>query len=100
MENNSVLKVTYLFSGLGAGVIVGVLFAPKSGEEFRTYLAKKADEGKEFSQRKTRELGQRTEDFIDAASRPQRDSRSPFPRRLTRAGELISGRSPKQDRRS
>jgi gas vesicle protein len=75
MENNNALRVTYLFAGLGAGVVVGILFAPKSGEEFRAYLAKRADEGKEFSQRKTRELRQRAEDFIErgkqAATRQQ-----------------------------
>ena len=65
MENNSVLRVTYLFAGLGAGVIAGILFAPKSGEEVRAYLAKKADEGKEFSQRKSWELRERAGDFIE-----------------------------------
>lgn len=75
MENNIALKVAYLFAGVGTGVLVGILVAPKSGEEFRSYLATKADEGKEFSQRKTRELRQRAEDFIErgkqAAAREQ-----------------------------
>jgi gas vesicle protein len=65
MENNIALKVNYLFIGLGAGVLIGILFAPKSGEEVRAYLAKKADEGKEFSQRKVGELRERAEDFIE-----------------------------------
>ena len=65
MENNIALKVNYLFIGLGAGVLIGILFAPKSGEEVRAYLAQKADEGKEFSQRKVGELRERAEDFIE-----------------------------------
>src|SRR5580658_10499966 len=36
------------FLGLGIGVGLGVLFAPKSGEETRDLLLTKADEGKEF----------------------------------------------------
>jgi gas vesicle protein len=44
---------------------VGVLFAPKSGEETRKYLAEKADEGKEFAQKKARELRERADDLIE-----------------------------------
>ena len=45
-------KMPYFFLGLGLGVAVGVLFAPKSGEETREFLSNKADEGKDYAQRK------------------------------------------------
>jgi gas vesicle protein len=36
------------FLGLGIGVGLGILFAPKSGEETRELLLTKADDGKEY----------------------------------------------------
>lgn len=41
-------KITYFFLGLGLGVAVGLLFAPKSGSETREFLLTKADEGKDY----------------------------------------------------
>ena len=38
-------KLSYFFLGLGLGVAVGVLFAPKSGSETREFLRAKAEEG-------------------------------------------------------
>ena len=38
-------KLSYFFLGLGLGVAVGVLFAPKSGAETREFLRSKAEEG-------------------------------------------------------
>jgi len=49
MEDNS--KIPYFFLGLGLGVAVGLLFAPKSGPETREMLLTKADEGKEYLKR-------------------------------------------------
>ena len=51
--------------GLGIGSLVGLLFAPKSGEDTREYLSGKADEGREYAQRKARELRERAEDLIE-----------------------------------
>ena len=51
--------------GLGIGALVGILFAPKSGEETREYLFHKADEGREYAQKKARELRERAEDLIE-----------------------------------
>jgi gas vesicle protein len=62
---------------LGVGALVGVLFAPKSGEETRDFLAKRADDGREFAQKKARELRERADELIergkDVATR-KRDS--------------------------
>ncbi|HKT46178.1 MAG TPA: YtxH domain-containing protein [Candidatus Acidoferrales bacterium] len=73
MADNVGSKITYFLVGMGVGALVGVLFAPKSGEETREYLSKKADEGKEFAQRKARELRERADELIergkDVASR-------------------------------
>jgi len=59
------VEVSYFLVGLGVGALVGVLFAPKSGEETRDFLAQKADEGKDFAQRKARELRERADELIE-----------------------------------
>jgi gas vesicle protein len=73
MADNVGSKVTYFLVGLGVGALVGILFAPKSGEETREYLSQKADEGRDFAQRKAKELRERADDLIerskDAANR-------------------------------
>jgi len=42
--------------GLGLGVGLGMLFAPKSGEETRDLLMSKADEGKDYLKKQTADL--------------------------------------------
>ncbi len=65
MSDNVGAKVSYFLVGLGIGALIGILFAPKSGQETREYLAGKAEEGKEYAQRKARELRERAEDLIE-----------------------------------
>ncbi len=65
MADNVGSKVSYFLVGLGVGALMGVLFAPKSGEDTREYLAKRADEGRDFAQRKARELRDRADDLIE-----------------------------------
>jgi gas vesicle protein len=65
MVEKMVSKVSYLLVGLGIGSLVGILFAPRSGEETREYLVQKAREGSEYTQKKTRELKERAEDIVE-----------------------------------
>ncbi|MGA2509809.1 MAG: YtxH domain-containing protein [Candidatus Acidiferrales bacterium] len=65
MADNVGSKVSFFLVGLGIGALVGILFAPKSGEETREYLTSKADEGREYAQKKARELRERAEDLIE-----------------------------------
>jgi gas vesicle protein len=58
-------KVTYFLVGLGVGALVGILFAPKSGEETREFLSKKADDGRDYAQKKARELRARADELIE-----------------------------------
>jgi gas vesicle protein len=64
-DNNAGSKVSFFLVGMGIGALVGLLFAPKSGEETREYLAGRADDGREFAQRKARELRERAEDLLE-----------------------------------
>jgi gas vesicle protein len=65
MADNVGSKVSFFMVGLGIGALIGILFAPKSGEETREYLSSRADEGKEYAQKKARELRERAEDLIE-----------------------------------
>jgi gas vesicle protein len=65
MNENGGSKFSYFLVGMGIGALIGILFAPKSGEETREYLRQKAEEGRDFAQRKARELRERADEFID-----------------------------------
>jgi gas vesicle protein len=64
-DNNAGSRVSFFLVGLGIGALVGILFAPKSGDETREYLSGKADEGRDYAQKKARELRERAEDLIE-----------------------------------
>lgn len=57
-------KASYFLVGLGLGSLIGILFAPKSGEDTREYLSQKVNEGSEYARKKVRELRDRTEDLV------------------------------------
>jgi gas vesicle protein len=65
VSDNVGSKVSYFLVGLGIGAAIGILFAPSSGEETREFLSNKADQGREYAQKKARELRERAEDLIE-----------------------------------
>ena len=65
MTRNMIPKGNYFLVGLGIGSLIGVLFAPKSGEETREYIAKKAREGNELARRKAREMQDRVDETVE-----------------------------------
>ena len=65
MAQSMIPKGNYFLLGLGIGSLVGVLFAPKSGEETREYIAKKAREGNELARMRGRELRDRAEETVE-----------------------------------
>ena len=58
-------KLSYFFLGLGLGVAVGVLFAPKSGAETRSLLKSKAEEGADYVKRRGTEFRDTAADALD-----------------------------------
>lgn len=58
-------RISYFALGLGIGVAVGILFAPKAGEETRQLLRSKADESKDFVKRKGEELKESAAELAD-----------------------------------
>lgn len=58
-------RISYFCLGLGIGVAVGILFAPKSGEETRQLIRSKAEEGGEYVKRRSQELRDQAGDLAD-----------------------------------
>jgi len=58
-------RISYFLFGLGVGVAVGVLLAPKAGEETRHYLREKTDEGREYVKRRSTGLREQAGDLVD-----------------------------------
>jgi len=58
-------RLSYFFLGLGIGVAVGILFAPKSGQETRELIRTKAGEGKEYLKRRGEELYESAGDVME-----------------------------------
>ncbi|MFN9084508.1 MAG: YtxH domain-containing protein [Acidobacteriota bacterium] len=58
-------RIPYFFLGVGIGVAIGILFAPKSGEETRGLIRAKADESKDFLKRKTGDLREQAVEAVD-----------------------------------
>jgi gas vesicle protein len=63
MEDDS--KLSYFFLGLGLGVAVGVLFAPKSGTETREFIRSKANDSVDYVKRKSDDLKDTASETID-----------------------------------
>lgn len=51
--------------GLGVGVAVGMLFAPKSGQETRELIKNKAGEGADFLKQRTADVKQGAAEWVD-----------------------------------
>ena len=62
MERN---EFTSFLVGLGVGVGIGMLFAPKSGQETRKMMKSKAGEGTEYLKQRGSELKDVTTGWVD-----------------------------------
>ena len=58
-------KFSFFFLGLGLGVAVGMLFAPKSGSDTRDLLLTKADESKDYLRRQSESLRDSASDLVE-----------------------------------
>ena len=63
MEDDN--KLSFFFLGLGLGVAVGVLFAPKSGAETREFLRTRAEEGADYVKRRGADLKETAADTVE-----------------------------------
>jgi gas vesicle protein len=55
----------YFLAGLAIGSLIGIVFAPKSGEGTREFLSNKVKEGGKHARKKWRKLRDRAEDVVE-----------------------------------
>lgn len=57
--------LAFLLVGVGIGAGLALLFAPQSGKETRKYLARRAEDGKEYMTSVGKEIRKQAEDVVD-----------------------------------
>ena len=55
----------WFLAGLGVGAVVGVLYAPRSGDETREVLRSKAQEGGDRVRQQARKAREQASDWVD-----------------------------------
>jgi gas vesicle protein len=76
MEDDNNLGLFFL--GLGLGVAVGLLFAPKSGSETRELIKSKADDSKEYLRRRGEQLRDAATDALEKGKSTLASQREQF----------------------
>jgi gas vesicle protein len=66
MDNaNASGKFLYFLTGLSIGALVGILFAPQSGEQTREMLAGRVEEGRELLAKRGREIREQATEYLE-----------------------------------
>jgi gas vesicle protein len=55
----------WFLAGVGLGALVGILYAPKSGDETREALRARAEEGRDYVRSRTREAREQASQWVD-----------------------------------
>jgi gas vesicle protein len=55
----------WFLAGLGVGAVVGVLYAPRSGDEMRDVIRSKAQEGTEKARQSARRAKEQASEWVD-----------------------------------
>jgi gas vesicle protein len=58
-------KLAWFLAGIGCGAVVGLLYAPHSGDETRETLRAKAKEGRQYMQDRTQHMRERAGQWAD-----------------------------------
>jgi len=57
--------ILWFLTGLGIGAVVGILYAPQSGNETREILMAKAEEGRDFVRRRAKDARTQAEQWAE-----------------------------------
>ena len=80
-------NAAYFLAGLTIGSLIGIFFAPKSGEGTRAYLSKKVNEEGKHARKKAREFRGRAEDLVDSGKELINETKEQIAAKLEEAGE-------------
>jgi gas vesicle protein len=58
-------RLSWFLAGVGCGALIGILFAPQSGDETRETIRAKAEEGKQYVQDRTQRVREQAEQWVD-----------------------------------
>ena len=59
----------WFLAGLGVGAVVGVLYAPRSGDEMREAIRSRAQEGSENARQQARRAREQASEWVDRGQR-------------------------------
>jgi gas vesicle protein len=65
MSDNGGARAVWFLAGFSVGAVVALLLAPRSGEETREFIGKKAEEGRDYVTAKGKEFRRAAEDLVD-----------------------------------
>jgi gas vesicle protein len=55
----------WFLAGLGVGALVGILYAPRAGNEMREVLRSKAEEGRDYVKDRARQAREQASEWVD-----------------------------------
>ena len=58
-------SIGWFLAGLGIGAVVGILYAPRSGNETRDVLRSKAEEGRDYMRNRANEAREQASDWVN-----------------------------------
>jgi gas vesicle protein len=64
-DRNGSGGILWFLTGIGIGAVVGLLYAPHSGEETREILMAKAEEARNFAKKRAREAREQAEQWTE-----------------------------------
>jgi len=65
MSDNGGSSFGWFLAGLGIGAAIGMLYAPKSGEETREDLRRRANEGRDYVVKSARDARDQANQWVD-----------------------------------